>query len=131
MCQYARATTTGARLRKAVAVHVTGVHESTLVSGLNGAGLALRGEIDAANADVFGALLAVSDHSASRELRLDLTDVTYLDAGACRLLDVTTSRFRTAGGQVELVAPPPEVERALTSLNLGHLPGMHLVGGAP
>jgi anti-anti-sigma factor len=129
MCQYARATTHGTRLDELVAVHLAGVHQSTLVAGGDGDGLVLRGEIDTANADVFAALLAAADRAASRALSLDLTGVTYLDAGAVRLLNDATRRFRAAGGQVVLVAPQPPVERTLTLLNLGDLPGMQVAGG--
>ena len=76
---------------------------------------------------MFAALLAAADRAASRELSLDLSGVTYLDAGAGRRLNDATRRFRAAGGQVVLVAPQPPVERTLTLLDLGDLPGMQLV----
>ena len=131
MCQYRRATTTGARLWDAVAAHLTGVHESTLGVGGNSDGLVLRGEVDLANAEVFAAVLAAADRVTPRALCLDLAAVTYLDAGAGRRLIDATRRFRAADGQVLLVAPQPPVEHTLRALDLGDLPGMQLVGGDP
>lgn len=129
MCQYACSTTTGGELEDIVGVHLTGVHESTLTTGGNGDVLVVSGEIDAANADVFAALLAGAHHAVSRALYLDLTGVTYLDAGAGRRLTGATLQFRAAGGQVLLMGPPPPVERILRLLDLEALPGMQLVGG--
>ena len=128
MCQYARATTAADRLTDLVAVHLTGVLESTLTTGGDRDRLALCGEIDAANADVFAAVLAAADRVASRELRLDLSRLTYLDAGAGRRLNDATRGFRADGGRVMLVRPQPPVERTLALLDVGDLPGMHLAG---
>lgn len=131
MCQHARSTTTAAWLGDLVAAHLTGVHESTLATGGSSDGLTLRGEIDTANADVFDAVLAAANHATTRALRLDLADVTYLDAGTGRRLDDATRPLRAAGGQVQLVAPQPQVERTLRCLDLDDLPGMQLVGDEP
>lgn len=128
MCQYARATTAADRLQQVVAAHPSGVLESTLATGRERDRLTLRGEIDAANADVFAAVLAAVAPAASHELRLDLSGVTYLDAAAGRRLNDTTGAFRADGGRVVLVGPQPQVERTLALLDLGDLPGMQLAG---
>ena len=131
MCQYTRATTTADRLHEVVAEHPTGVLESTLATGRERDRLALRGEIDTANADVFGALLAAADRVPPRELRLDLRGVTHLDAAAGRQLNDATRGFRANGGRVVLVGPQPPVARTLELLDLGDLPGMQVAGAGP
>ncbi len=131
MCQYARATTTGASLDNVVAIHLTGVRQSTFATGRDQHGLVLRGEIDTTNTDVFTAVLAAACASRPTVLWLDLAEVTYIDAGSCWRLDDATRRFRAAGGQVLLVAPQPSVERTLRILEVDELPGVQLVGGEP
>jgi anti-anti-sigma factor len=131
MCQYPQATTTGARLSEVVAVHPTGVRQSTLTAGQDGHGLILWGEIDPTNTDVFAAVLTAAGHCASRVLCVDLAEVSYIDAGSCWRLDDATRRLRSAGGQVVLVAPQPTVERTLRLLEIDQLPGMAVVAGEP
>jgi anti-anti-sigma factor len=131
MCQYPRSTTTGARLRQTVAVHLAGVRESVLATGGDERGLVLRGEVDVTNSDVFTAVLAGASTTSSRVLCLDLAEVTYIDAGSCWRLDDATRRFPSAGGQVLLVDPQESVERTMRLLELDELPGIRLVGGEP
>jgi anti-anti-sigma regulatory factor len=128
MCQYAQATTTGARLEDSVALHEAGVCQSTFAARQDLDGLALRGEIDSTNTDVFAAVLTVGVRTASRVLWLDLAEVIYLDAGSCWRLEDATRSFRTAGGHVLLVAPQPPVERTLRLMEVDELPGVHIVG---
>jgi anti-anti-sigma factor len=129
MCQYEQATTTGAWLDDAVALHLTGVRQSTFATSQDLDGLALHGEIDTTNTDVFAAVLTAATCKASRVLWLDLADVTYLDAGACGRLDDATRTFRAAQGRVLLVAPQPAMERTLRMLDVDALPGVHLLAG--
>ncbi|MGY1636227.1 MEDS domain-containing protein [Geodermatophilus sp. SYSU D00742] len=129
LCQYAQATTTGARLDDAVAVHLTGVRQATLSTGPDEHGLVLRGEIDPTNTDVFTAVLAAASRRPSRLLRVDLAEVGYIDAGSCWRLDDATRRFRSGGGEVLLVAPQPDVARTMSLLEVDELPGVRMVGG--
>ena len=129
MCQYEQAATTGPWLDAAVASHLTGVRQSTFATSQALDGLALHGEVDATNTDVFAAVITAASRSASRVLWLDLPELTYLDAGCCWRLDDATRSFRAAGGHVLLVAPPPPVERTMRMLEVDELPGVHLVDG--
>jgi anti-anti-sigma regulatory factor len=129
MCQYEEATTTGPWLEDAVAVHLTGVRQTTFATSQALDGLALHGEVDATNTDVFAAVMIAASRRASRVLWLDLAELAYLDAGSCWRLDDATRPFRAAGGNVLLVAPQPSVERTMRMLEVDELPGMHVLGG--
>ena len=129
MCQYQEATTTGPWLEDAVAVHLTGVRQTTFATSQALDGLALHGEVDATNTDVFAAVMIAASRRASRVLWLDLAELAYLDAGSCWRLDDATRPFRAAGGNVLLVAPQPSVERTMRMLEVDELPGMHVLGG--
>jgi anti-anti-sigma factor len=128
MCQYEEVTTTGPWLDDAVAHHLVGVRQTTFATSQDLDGLALHGEIDATNIDVFTAVLTAATRRASRVLWLDLADVTSLDAGSCWRFDDATRAFRAARGHVLLVAPQPPVERTLRVMEVDDLPGMHVLG---
>jgi anti-anti-sigma factor len=130
MCQYEQATTTGAWLEDAVVLHLAGVRQSTFATRQDLDGMALHGEVDTSNTDVFAAVLsAAGARNATRTLWLDLVELSYLDAGSCRRIDDATRAFRAVGGHVLLVAPQPPVEHTLRIMEVGALPGMHLLGG--
>jgi anti-anti-sigma factor len=129
MCQYEQATTSGTWLDDAVAQHLTGVHQSTFSTSSDLDGLALQGEVDATNTDVFASVVTAAGSTAPHVLWLDLAELTYLDAGSCWRLDDATRAFRAAGGHVLLVAPRPQVQRTLQMLEVDELPGMHVLGG--
>jgi anti-anti-sigma regulatory factor len=131
LCQYAQANTTGARLADVVAVHRSGVCQATFATTRDLDGLALHGEIDGSNTEVFEAVLAAAGRSAGRVLWLDLAEVTHLDAGGCWRLDDATRAFRTAGGHVLLIAPQPPVELIMQLMEVDELPGMHVLAGQP
>jgi MEDS: MEthanogen/methylotroph, DcmR Sensory domain len=65
LCQYPRATTTGAWLEDVVADHLVGVHQSTFATSEDLDGLALHVE-DAANADVLHAVLTAASRNRPR-----------------------------------------------------------------
>ncbi|SFK37367.1 MEDS domain-containing protein [Geodermatophilus ruber] len=129
MCQYSEATTTGTWLDDAVATHLSGVHQSSFSTSRDLDGLALHGEVDATNTDVFTAVLSAASRHRSQVLWVDLGEVTYVDAGSCWRLDDATRYYRSSGGHVVLVALQPPVELAMRMLEVDELPGMHLVGG--
>jgi anti-anti-sigma regulatory factor len=129
MCQYPQATTTGAWLDGAVAAHLAGVRQSTFATDEGLDGLALRGEIDLTNGEVFAAVLTAACRSVSRVLWLDLAEVVYLDARSSWRLEDATRGFRAGGGHVLLVAARPPVEHVLRLMEVDELPGMHLLGG--
>ncbi|MGY1739626.1 MULTISPECIES: MEDS domain-containing protein [unclassified Blastococcus] len=131
LCQYPRASTTGAGLEDVITLHHSGVREAVLRTSRDLDGLTLHGEVDASSADVFAAVLAAASRSASRVLWLDLAEVAHLDAGGCWLLDDATRAFRISGGHVLLVAPQPPVELVLRLMEVDELPGVHLLAGPP
>src|SRR3954451_22879555 len=100
LCQYAQANTTGARLADVVALHRSGVCQATFATTRDLDGLALHGDIDDSNSDVFEAVLAAAARSVDRVLWLDLAEVSHLDAGGCWRLEDATRAFRIAGGNV-------------------------------
>jgi anti-anti-sigma regulatory factor len=128
MCQYSEAATTGTWLDDAVATHLSGVHQSTFSTSRDLDGLALHGEVDATNTDVFTAVLSAASCHRSRVLWVDLGEVSYVDAGSCWRLDDATRSYRSSGGHVLLVALQPPVELTMRMLEVDELPGMHLVG---
>ena len=131
LCPYPAAMTARAWLEDIVAVHLFGVRQSTFATSQDLDGLALHGEVESANADVFTAVLTVASRRRSRVLWLDLAAVTHFDAGSGWRLEDATRRFRAAGGHVLVVAPSPEVEHILRLLEIDQVPGVHLLGGQP
>src|SRR4051795_6211957 len=147
LCQYAEAGTTGSRLADVVAVHRSGVFQASFATTRDLDGLALHGEIDGTNTDVFEAVLAAAGRRAARGLWvnpgegappgaravrvlwLNLAEVAHLDAGGCWRLDDATRTFRIAGGHVLLIAPQPPVELIMQLMEVDELPGMHVLAG--
>jgi anti-anti-sigma regulatory factor len=129
LCQYSEAGATGSRLADVVAVHRSGVFQATFATTRDLDGLALHGEIDGTNTDVFEAVLSAAGRRASRVLWLDLGEVAHLDAGGCWRLDDATRAFRIAGGHVLLIAPQPPVELIMQLMEVDELPGMHVLAG--
>jgi anti-anti-sigma factor len=128
MCQYPQADTTGPWLDETVAVHLGGVRQALFSTGADGQGLAVSGEVDATNREVFTVVLAEACRNTDRVLWLDLAGLSYLDASSCWCLEECTRALRADGGHVLLVAPQPSVERVLRLLGLHELPGLSLMG---
>ena len=78
----------------------------------------LSGEIDLTNLDVFEAALRATAIAPGRRLRIDLSQATFLSAGAAHVLHQRVVMFRNAGAQVELHGVPPPVARALQLVEL-------------
>jgi anti-anti-sigma factor len=80
----------------------------------------LAGEIDIANADLLlpAAVTAVAGDSS---LRLDLTSVTFLDAGALRQLLICEACLARDGVDVKLRNVPEHVRHVLEHAQLTHL----------
>lgn len=130
LCQYERRATVGARLCELVAVH-SGVRQSHLSVGEDPHGTVMAGQVDTANADIFGAALQAATSTTAQVLWLDLGRVEFMDAAACGVLASVTRGFRDGGGCVLLVTPRPPVERALRLLELDQLAGVELIGDEP
>jgi anti-sigma B factor antagonist len=77
-----------------------------------GEGLArIRGELDLATVPELERI--VGDASATNLLILDLTDCTFLDSSAVRVLLETAAKVERAGGGLALVAPDGGIRRVL------------------
>ncbi|SDL76558.1 anti-anti-sigma factor [Geodermatophilus siccatus] len=131
LCQYARSSTRGPALRDAIGVHVPGIRETCFRTGESELGLVLQGEVDACNAEVLEAAVTAFTDVPPRVLSLDLAELTFIDAAACRALAQGSRGLRASGGRLLLVAPPPQVERTLCLLGLDDLPGFQVVGESP
>ncbi|MGC1211161.1 MAG: MEDS domain-containing protein [Micromonospora sp.] len=129
MCQYARAGSPGIQMRDAVTVHLTAVRESQFRTYPLRDGVAVSGELDLSNADVFADLVRAATGAANDVLWLDLAMLRFVDAAACRALTELTEDFRDSGGRVLLVAAQPGVARTMRLLGMHELAGVTLVGG--
>ena len=127
LCRYELATTHGARLGELVDTHVDGVRSGSLVTRRAGGALALAGEVDISNLELFSASLRAVTRAGDPVAWLDLGDLRFMDVAACRALARATERFRVAGGELLLVDPLPPVAHVLTLLGVGALPGVELV----
>jgi anti-anti-sigma factor len=76
----------------------------------------LRGELDASNVDVVQARLLDAATGEVPGLVLDLTDTSYLDSAAVRILFDLARRLRTRRQELRLVVPPDGVVRRVLVL---------------
>jgi anti-sigma B factor antagonist len=95
-----------------------------VVSDQAGDGLRLIGELDIAATD---ALLEEVDTFAtrdgSRDLRIDLAELTFIDSSGIRALLKAAQRI---GGNVVLLSPSPTVARILDIVRADSLPGLDI-----
>lgn len=126
LCQYDQASTTNEGLRRITGAHMTGIRQEQLRTGPIEEGLALAGEVDVSNDDVFASVVRAAAAAAGRRLRLDLSRLTFLAAGGYRALVDSTQHFRDSGGRLLLMAPTPQVERILRMLAIDQLPHVEL-----
>ena len=127
LCRYELATTHGARLDELVETHEAGVRSGSLVTRRSGSTLALAGEVDISNLELFSAALRAVTRAGDPLVWLDLGDLRFMDVAACRTLAGATEQFRAGGAELLLVDPLPPVAHVLTLLGVGALPGVELV----
>jgi anti-anti-sigma factor len=86
-----------------------------------GTRLQLRGDYDIWRREELHAQLASVD--LSDDVRIDLSEVTLLDAGSAALLILLERRLheRTPGAQVILIDTPPIVKRVIELCGAAHL----------
>lgn len=87
--------------------------------------LVLAGELDLHSSQALGEAIARERERGAERLVLDLHDVTFLDSTALRVLLVTRSQLRDAGGEVVLLAPTKEVRRTLDVSGVSRLLTIH------
>jgi anti-sigma B factor antagonist len=89
-----------------------------------GAGLKLSGELDLATAPQLDAALLL-EASAPGELRLDLSELTFVDSSGMGTI-LAHARSRNGAGPVVLVDPPERFVRALEIMGVEQHPGIEV-----
>lgn len=149
LCQHRTGTLAGPRLDEVVAMHLDGIRERLLHSGRaatdDDAALTLTGEIDLSNADLLASALraiTTSDRPSSSHhptashhpttshrpaVRIDLSELSYIDARGVGALARATSAYRARGGRLVLLANG-RCERILRLLDVQELPNVTILG---
>ena len=109
----------------AVARHPDGIQERCLALRRTANTLAVDGEIDMSNLDVFATALRALTDTPSPTVRIDLNAVTFLAAAGVRTLIRDTAPYRDRGADVEIHATP-HITRILQLLDIHRLPQLHL-----
>ncbi|MCO1656369.1 STAS domain-containing protein [Pseudonocardia humida] len=78
----------------------------------------VAGEVDMTNLDVLDTALRATALARGRRLRIDLSEATFLSAGAAHVLHRHAAVLRQAGAHVELHGAAPPVARALQLVEL-------------
>ena len=101
------------------------------------AAVVLDGEIDISTCPAIRRLLMAAISGGNVHLAVDMSGVTFIDAGGIGGLVAAANRARRAGGGLSLLAPSPQVRRLLDVFHLdeilpiaGHLGGPSVTGSA-
>ena len=128
LCQYP-ADLIPATLQSACAMHGAGVRGAQCQIHPLPEGVAVAGEVDAANARVLhSALMAATASADARAFVVELSRLSFLDAAGARALLKGTLTHRTQGGSVCLRALRPRVERFLRLFGVDRTDGFILEG---
>lgn len=133
LCQYS-SSLPQATLESVCAMHANGVRQPTLQTTPLPSGIALAGEVDRSNERILR--LALTAAAATRAtngtpLRVDLSEVGFLDAAGARALLTGTTAHRLRGGSVQLCAAQRPVARLLRLLHVDRTDGFQLEGVSP
>jgi len=94
------------------------------------AAVVLDGEIDISTCPAVRGLLMAAISGGNVHLAVDLSGVTFIDAGGIGVLVAAANRARQAGGGLSLLAPSPQVRRLLDVFHLDAiLPTAERLGG--
>ena len=87
-------------------------------------------EIDIATAPAIRRFLMAAISGGNVHLAVDMSGVTFIDAGGIGVLVAAANRARQAGGGLSLLAPSPQVRRLLDVFHLDAiLPIAERLGG--
>jgi anti-anti-sigma factor len=114
-------------LQTVCSMHTHGVRGAGLGVVPTPTGIALTGEIDAANEKVLRGFLrsATASKGRSRDpFVVDMSGLTFLDASGARALLAGTKASRITGGSVCLRSPQPRVARVLRILGMQRVEGI-------
>ncbi|HET6876690.1 MAG TPA: MEDS domain-containing protein [Jatrophihabitans sp.] len=132
LCQYP-ADTDAAVLTAACALHGAGTRGARLQTVPLSVGVALIGEVDTANQKVLRSVLAAACGSAREErsaVRVDMSELHFLDTAGARALLMATTAHRARGGVLRLHAARPNVGRLLRVLGVDRVHGVVLEDAA-
>ena len=94
------------------------------------AAVVLDGEIDISTCPAVRGLLMAAISGGNVHLAVDLSGVTFIDAGGIGVLVAAANRAQQAGGGLSLLAPSPQVRRLLDVFRLDAiLPMAERLGG--
>jgi anti-anti-sigma factor len=127
LCRHDR-TARRSELEAAIAAHPEGLRTAMLVTRPIGEGLAVAGEVDVSNVDLFAATLAFHSRAARSVLWLDVANLRFMDVAGCRALARVTRVFRNNGGTLLVVDPLPPVAHVLRLLGVDRLRGLEVLG---
>ncbi|MBB4691013.1 STAS domain-containing protein [Paractinoplanes abujensis] len=82
--------------------------------------LHVRGEVDLTNRDAFEAAIA-SRVDTGHDLAIDLSKLTFIDAGGLRALARAAARLEGQGRLLRLSGPSRHLRRLLVLVGLAHL----------
>jgi anti-anti-sigma factor len=129
LCQYARNRTSGPLLAGAIESHADGLHQRLLRAHETRDGIAVAGEVDVSNADVFEELVGAATRAAGPggDACVDLAQLRFLDASGAGAALRASASFRDAGGRLRLVRASPFIARVLSLLQVDEAPGVVVV----
>ena len=113
LCIYDRPGAGTEHLNLAVTHHRGGLQEHLLTVREGEDCTCLAGEVDLTNVDVFNAALSACRTTTDDIVRLDLSEIAFLSAGAANILLRHTTTPRDGLARVELHNPPRHIRRLL------------------
>jgi anti-anti-sigma factor len=103
----------------------------TAVSDPPSATVVLDGEIDIVTSPAIRRFLTAAISGGNVQLTVDMSGVTFIDAGGIDVLVAAANRARRAGGGLSLLAPSRQVRQLLDILHLNAiLPAAQRSGGS-
>jgi anti-sigma B factor antagonist len=103
----------------------------TAVSDPPSATVVLDGEIDVVTSPAIRRFLTAAISGGNVQLTVDMSGVTFIDAGGIDVLVAAANRARRAGGGLSLLAPSRQVRQLLDILHLNAiLPSAQRSGGS-